>query len=235
MSFDLIESLVAGITLVMATFGLVGLFGLMAVAAFGIPPIPSEVILPFAGFLVAAGTYEFGAALAVSVAGGLVGAFAAYAVGRWWRSHLIGLGVGRLRVRTEHMDRVDGWFRQHGEATVTLTQFVPFFRGYVSYPAGAARMHPAKFALFTLFGMIPWNLALIYAGFLLGSRWSVTVAYLEPFDDLFAALLVVGVAYLILVVAGVLTFGWPPRRDRGDGLRTSATNRAGGPPVPPAQ
>jgi membrane protein DedA with SNARE-associated domain len=215
-TFSLIGSTVDAITLIMATLGLAGLFALMADESFGIPPIPSEVILPFAGFLVAEGTYSFGAALAVSVAGGLVGAYIAYAVGRWWRSRLVGLGVGRLRLRDYHLARGDRWFAQHGEVTVTLARFVPFFRSYISYPAGTARMSPTRFGLYTLLGIVPWNLALIYAGFVLGSNWSLIVTYLDPFDYAFAALIVLAVVYIALVAAGVLAPGWPPRRaDRG--------------------
>jgi membrane protein DedA with SNARE-associated domain len=232
MSFSLIESIVDVITLIMATLGLPGLFVLMADESFGIPPIPSEVILPFAGFLVADGTYSFGAALSVSLAGGLVGAFIAYAIGRWWRSRLVGLGVGRLRLRENDLARVDTWFTMHGEVTVALARFVPFFRSYISYPAGTARMSPTRFGLYTLLGTIPWNIGLIYAGFVLRSHWTEIVTYVEPFDYLFAALIGVGVLYLVLIAAGVLDQGWPPRRVRRD---VPATGRApGGTDPPPA-
>lgn len=235
MSFSLIGSLVDIITVIMATLGLPGLFVLMADESFGIPPIPSEVILPFAGFLVADGTYSFGAALAVSLAGGLVGAFIAYAIGRWWRSRLVGLGVGRLRLRENDLARVDGWFTQHGEVTVTLARFVPFFRSYISYPAGTARMNPTRFGLYTLVGTIPWNLGLIYAGFVLRSHWTVIITYVDPFDYLFAALIGLGVLYLVLIAAGVLEQGWPPRRvHRGLGTVGASPGGAEPPPAGPA-
>jgi membrane protein DedA with SNARE-associated domain len=92
-TFSFVGSSVELITLVMGALGLPGLLALMTVESFGIPPIPSEVILPFAGFLVADGTFSFGAAFSVSVVGSLLGAFAAYAIGRWWRSRLLGLGA----------------------------------------------------------------------------------------------------------------------------------------------
>ena len=214
MALQLIASIVSVITLILGTLGLPGLFALMVDESFGIPPIPSEVILPFAGFLVAEGVYSFGAAVVVSLLGGLVGAFIAYAIGRWWRSRLVGLGVGRLRLRETDLARVDGWFARHGEVTVTLARFVPFFRSYISYPAGTARMSPTRFGLYTLLGTLPWNVGLIYAGVVLGSHWAVIVAYLDPFDYLFAGLIVLGVVYLILIAAGVLEQGWPPRRTR---------------------
>jgi membrane protein DedA with SNARE-associated domain len=232
-TFSLIGTTVDVITLIMGTLGLPGLFALMAVESFGIPPIPSEVILPFAGFLVADGTYSFGAALGVSIVGGLVGAYIAYAVGRWWRSRLVGFGVGALRVREADLDRVDRWFSHHGEATVTLTRFVPLIRSYISYPAGTARMSPTRFGAYTFFGVLPWNLGLLYAGLVLGSHWSKLVNDLEPFDYAVYVLVAAGVVYLVLVAVGVLAYGWPPRR----GPRRSAP-QAGVPtpnerPAPP--
>jgi membrane protein DedA with SNARE-associated domain len=223
-TFSFIGTTVALITLVMGTLGLPGLLALMTVESFGIPPIPSEVILPFAGFLVADGTFSFGAAFGIATAGSVIGAYAAYAIGRWWRSRLVGLGVGALRLREADLDRVDRWFTAHGEATVTFARFVPLFRSYISYPAGTARMSPTRFGLYTLLGSVPWNLGLIYAGFVLGSHWGIIVGYVQPFDLVFGALLIAAIAYLALVAAEVVSPGWPPRR-----LRRSP----GTPPVPP--
>ncbi|MGD0249305.1 MAG: hypothetical protein ABSB97_00200, partial [Thermoplasmata archaeon] len=92
MTFSLIGSVVDIITTILTTVGLPGLFALMVVESIGIPPIPSEVVLPFTGFLVAEGTFSLGGSLAVALAGGLVGSFTAYAIGRWWRERITGLG-----------------------------------------------------------------------------------------------------------------------------------------------
>jgi membrane protein DedA with SNARE-associated domain len=227
-TFSFVGSSVELITLVMGALGLPGLLALMTVESFGIPPIPSEVILPFAGFLVADGTFSFGAAFSVSVAGSLIGAFAAYAIGRWWRSRLVGFGVGALRLRANDLDRVDRWFARHGEATVTLARFVPVFRSYISYPAGTARMNPVRFGLYTLLGAVPWNLGLLYAGVVLGSHWTVIVTYVQPFDLVIAALVVATVVYLALIAAGFLTRDWPPRRVR----RVAGTPPTGSGPPP---
>ena len=125
MTFSLIGSLVEGITVFLGAVGLPGLFLLMTVESFGIPPIPSEVILPFAGFLVAEGTLPLGPTIVVAIAGGLVGAFAAYAVGRWWRSRLVNFGVGQLRVREGDLVRMEDWFARHGEPTVAVARVIP--------------------------------------------------------------------------------------------------------------
>ena len=186
----------------------------MAVESFGLPPIPSEVILPFTGFLVAEGTFSFGPALAVALAGGLLGSYAAYAVGRWWRDRITGLGIGRLRLEQRHLDRVDRFFARHGEATVGFSRLVPVIRSYISYPAGTAKMEPARFGVYTLLGSVPFTLALIYAGIVLRSNWTVVSSYFSLLDYPLIALVVIVVAYIGLQIAGVFAPGWPPRRAR---------------------
>ena len=215
----LIGSVIDVITTVMTTIGIPGLLALMAVESFGIPPIPSEVILPFAGFLIAEGTFNLGWALAAALLGGLLGSYAAYAVGRWWRHRMLGLGIGHLRLQPHHLDRVDRFFARRGEMAVGLGRLVPVVRSYISYPAGTARMEPVRFGVYTLLGSVPFTLALVYAGIALGSRWQVLSSYFRYFDLPLVALVGVAVVYLILQIAGVFQPGWPPRRTR----RPSAT------------
>ena len=212
MTFSLLGIVVEAITVVMVAIGLPGLFGLMTVESFGIPPIPSEVILPFAGFLVAEGAFPLGWTIAVAIGGGLVGAFLGYAVGRWWRSRLIGFGVGQFRVRAEDLDRFERWFARRGEATVALGRTLPVVRGYISYPAGAARMSPGRFGVYTLVGSVPWTVGLVYLGMVLGANWTALWAYTVPIDIAFAVALVLAGVYAGLVALGYLRLGWPPRR-----------------------
>ena len=228
MTFSLIGTLVNVVTLIYSTIGLPGLFALMVVESFGVPPLPSEVILPFAGFLVADGTFPLDGTIVAAVAGGLLGSYIAYAVGRWWRARLAGLGVGHLRIRTTHLERMDAWFAHRGEVTVALARVVPVVRSYISYPAGTARMAPARFGVYTLVGSIPWTLGLLYAGIVLGSSWLVVSRYFEPLDIAFAVILVLAVAYVVLLAIGYLTPGWPPRRALRPVPQAS-------PPPPPAR
>jgi membrane protein DedA with SNARE-associated domain len=211
-TFSLIGTLVALIITVLATIGLVGLFALMAVESFGIPPIPSEAILPFAGFLIAEGVFPLGWTIVAALAGGLVGSFAAYAVGRWWRPRLLGLGVGYIRVRAEDLERMDRWFARRGEVTVALARVIPAVRSYISYPAGTARMDPARFGLYTLIGSTPWTLALLYAGIVLGSHWQQATAYFEPVDIVLVIVIIAAAIYVVLIATGTVTASWPPRR-----------------------
>ncbi|MGA7476179.1 MAG: DedA family protein [Thermoplasmata archaeon] len=212
MTFSLIGSVAEFITTVLTTVGLPGLFALMVVESFGLPPIPSEIILPFTGFLVAEGTFSLGGSLLAALAGGLVGSFAAYAVGRLWRERITGFGIGRLRLEARHLERMDRFFARRGELTVAVARLVPVVRAYISYPAGTARMKPVRFGAYTLLGSIPFTLALVYAGMILRSNWTAVSSYFRYIDILLVATVLFVVAYLLLQIAGVFGPGWPPRR-----------------------
>ena len=214
MTFSLVGSVADIITTVLTTVGLPGLFALMVVESFGVPPLPSEVILPFAGFLVAEGTFSLGGSLFAALAGGLVGSFAAYALGRWWRERITGLGIGRLRLEARHLDRMDRFFARRGELTVAVARLVPVVRAYISYPAGTARMKPIRFGAYTLLGSAPFTLALVYAGMVLRSHWTVVSSYFRYADIALVAVVLFVVSYLLLQIAGVFGPGWPPHRIR---------------------
>jgi membrane protein DedA with SNARE-associated domain len=226
-TFSLVGSIVGFVVLVLSSIGLPGLFALMAVESFGIPPLPSEVILPFAGFLVVQGTLSFGSTIAVAVAGGLAGSFAAYAVGRWGRHLLVDLGVGPIRLEASHLERMDRFFQRRGEVTVGLARLAPVIRSYISYPAGTARMSPTRFGIYTVLGSIPFTVAFVYAGMLLGERWNELSGYLRWFDYAAAVVVVLAVAYLALLALGWITPGWPPRWVPRAARSADATRRAG--------
>jgi membrane protein DedA with SNARE-associated domain len=210
-TFSLIGDVVSAIVWILSTIGLPGLFALMAVESFGIPPVPSEVILPFTGFLIAEGSFSWGAAMPVALVGALVGAYAAYALGRWGRHRITGIGLGSLRLEPEHLARMDRFFARRGESTVALARLVPVVRSYISYPAGTAEMEPVKFGVYTLIGSAPFTLGFVYAGFVLGSNWSKVSNTLAAFNYGAIAVIAIAVVYVALLVAGVLETGWPPR------------------------
>jgi membrane protein DedA with SNARE-associated domain len=229
-SFSLVGDVVTAVVWILSTIGLPGLFALMVVESFGLPPVPSEVILPFTGFLIAEGTFSWGAAVPIAIAGGLVGAYAAYALGRWGRHRITGMGLGALRIEPEHLARMDRFFADWGESTVALARLVPVVRSYISYPAGTAEMDPVRFGAYTLLGSTPFAVGFVYAGYLLGAHWTTVSNALAGFNDVAIALLVAGVVYIALLVAGVLEAGWPPRRRRR-GDRSGPDAPPSGPPT----
>jgi len=217
-SLPILETVVSLITTVMVTGGLAALLLLMVVESFGFPPIPSEIILPFAGFLIFSGNYSWPGAIFAAMAGGLIGSFIAYAIGRWGR-HLLERRSGLLRLDPRHLGAMDAWFARHGEGTVIVARMLPIIRSYISYPAGTARMPPTRFGIYTVIGNLPFTLGLMYAGFYLGPKWTIIESYFHIADYLAAAGIAVLVVYVALRWRGVLTEGFPPRLTRSGGSR----------------
>ena len=151
-------------------------FGALGVALLMIlenlfPPIPSEFILPFAGFLVGRGELGFLPALVASTAGSLSGALILYALGRWGGRSLI-LRYGRfLRVKEADLDRAEGWFDKYDQWVILFGRMVPGVRSVVSIPAGMLRTPFLQFVLLTTAGSAAWNALLLGAGWYLGENW----------------------------------------------------------------
>ncbi len=151
-------------------FGALGVALLMALENL-FPPIPSELILPFAGFLVARGELGFLPVLVASTAGSLFGALVLYALGRWGGRNLI-LRYGRfLRVKEADLDRAEGWFDRYDEWVVLFGRMVPGVRSVVSIPAGMLGTPFVRFVLLTTAGSAAWNALLLGAGWYLGDNW----------------------------------------------------------------
>jgi membrane protein DedA with SNARE-associated domain len=210
-SSPIVETVVNLILWVITHLGLPGLLLLMAVESFGIPPLPSEVILPFAGFLVATGALPLGGVLVAALVGGLLGSYIAYLVGRYAR-HWLTKGPEFLRLEPRHLDTMDRWFTRHGEVAVIGARLVPVIRSYISYPAGTARMEPVRFGVFSLAGAAPFTLALVYLGIELGKNWDEILPIFHVLDYVVIAFLVLAVVYLVLRWKNVLAPGWPPHR-----------------------
>jgi membrane protein DedA with SNARE-associated domain len=151
-------------------FGALGVAFLMALENL-FPPIPSELILPFAGFLVGQGELGFLPVLVASTAGSLFGALVLYALGRWGGRNLI-LRYGRfLRVKEADLDRAEGWFDRYDEWVVLFGRMVPGVRSVVSIPAGMLGTPFVRFVLLTTAGSAAWNALLLGAGWYLGDNW----------------------------------------------------------------
>ncbi len=212
MSISIVGSVVGIITTVLGTIGLAGLFALMVVESFGIPPLPSEVILPFSGFLIAEGTFSLYGTIFAALAGGLVGSFIAYAVGRWGREWITKPRPAGLRLSPEQLGRVDRWFQRRGDWVVGVARMLPIVRSYISYPAGFAEMSPTRFGIYTLLGSTPFTLALLYAGIVLRSDWGAITPWFNLLDDAAIAAIALIVIYAVLAWQGYIAWDWPPRR-----------------------
>lgn len=156
---------------VMEAIGAPGVGLLLAAEAF-FPPIPSEVILPLAGFSAQQGVLPLTAALVWSTVGSLVGALTLYAAGRGLGRERALVAWSRLPLVDEvDFERAERWFDDHGRAAVFLGRFMPLIRSLVSVPAGVARMRLVWFVPLTLVGSLAWNSLFILGGYALGREW----------------------------------------------------------------
>ncbi|SMX74992.1 membrane protein DedA, SNARE-associated domain [Brevibacterium sp. 239c] len=163
------------------------------------PPIPSELVLPLAGFTASQGSMSIVLAIVLATVGSVVGAVILWALGKW-----IGLErIARIAVKMPLVDVDDvhktvGWFDKHGDKAVFFGRMVPIFRSLISIPAGMRNMSIVKFLVLTTAGSAIWNTILIVAGFYLGENWSIVETYAGYFQTLVIVAVLVFVAVWIV-------------------------------------
>lgn len=136
------------------------------------PPIPSEIILPLAGFSASQGTFSLAAAIIWTTIGSVAGALLAYGLGRWLGPHRVRVLFDRVPLmKVEDFDKAQGWFDRHGRSSVFFGRMVPVVRCLISIPAGVARMNLAVFLLLTTGGSLVWNSIFVVGGYALGNQW----------------------------------------------------------------
>jgi membrane protein DedA with SNARE-associated domain len=142
------------------------------------PPLPSELVLPLAGFAAGRGSFSLGAALFWTTLGSVAGAVVVYLAGALLGHDRMRRLAGRIPLLgTADFDRTAVWFARHGGKAVFFGRMVPVFRSLVSVPAGVERMPFGRFLLFTTAGSLIWNTAFVVAGFLLGENWPLVERY----------------------------------------------------------
>ena len=183
---------------VISALGYLGL-ALLLVAENLFPPIPSEVVLPLAGFVVGQGDLVFWLALLASTAGSVAGALILYALGRYGGRGLVLRYGSWLHVSAEELEWAEGWFRRYGDWVVLGARVVPFARSIVSIPAGTMKMPLLRFTLLTTLGSSVWNALLIGAGVALGANWGLISGWIGSYSDA-VLILLAGAAALFLVL-----------------------------------
>jgi membrane protein DedA with SNARE-associated domain len=193
-----VGGLVGWVLDVIEALGAVGV-GLLVALESVFPPIPSEVVLPLAGFLAGQGRMGFGAVVAFATAGSLLGALVLYRLGTVLGTDRLERLADRLPLMdARDVQRADAWMVRHGSWAVLLGRMVPGVRSLVSIPAGVQRMPLWRFVLLTTVGSAVWNVLFVGLGFLLGEEWERVGAY----SDLLNYLVVGAVVLVLGVIAG---------------------------------
>jgi membrane protein DedA with SNARE-associated domain len=190
-------------------YGAVGYVGVMLAMAIesAMVPLPSELILPYAGFLVSdlsqvepltGGQWNYWIVVVVATIGNTLGSLVAYAIGAWGGRPFLERYGKYLLIRPHEIELADHFFQKYGAATAFFSRLLPIVRTFISFPAGVARMPIWTFIIYSTAGAFLWSMLLVFAGMQLGANWTDIRHALEPFD--------LGIA--ILVVAGVVLFIW---------------------------
>lgn len=168
-------------------------------------PIPAELVLPFAGFLVGDGVaiepltgqaWSYWLVVLAGTIGATVGALVAYAVGAWGGRPILERWGRYLGISAADLDRADAFFARHGEAASFFGRMIPVIRSLVSFAAGVARMPVGRFTLFTFLGSLPFTALLVFAGVQLGANWEEVGGILKRFE------------YAIVAVLAVIALAW---------------------------
>ena len=191
-----LEALFIWISGVISAMGYPGVALLMAIESCCIP-LPSEMIMPFAGWLVATGRFTlWGIALAGAI-GCVVGSIPAYYAGMYGGRALVQRYGKYFLMSAEHLDLAERFFARRGEMTVLVARLLPVVRTFIAFPAGVARMPMGKFILYTFVGSFPWCLGLGWVGMKVGENREVLSAWFHRADAVIGVLIVAAIAYFV--------------------------------------
>jgi membrane protein DedA with SNARE-associated domain len=189
-------------------YGAVGYVGVglaMAIESAMIP-LPSELVLPYAGFLVSDpsqleplthGPWNFWIVVIVATLGNTIGSVVGYSIGAWGGRPFLERWGKYLLIRPHELELADRFFQKYGPATAFFSRLMPIVRTFISFPAGVARMPLGKFILYSTLGALPWSILLAWAGVQLGGNWVQIREILQPYDLAIAVVVVLLVALFI--------------------------------------
>jgi len=175
-------------------WGYGGVFFLMALES-ALIPIPSEIIMPFAGFLVWEGRFSFASVVLWGAIGNLIGSIAAYIFGFYGGRPLLEKYGKYILISGEEIKKADDWFKKYGNFSIFISRMLPVIRTFISLPAGVARMPFWKFSLYTFLGSLPWAFVLTYLGVISGENWQNLEIYFRKFDWLIIILIISAIGW----------------------------------------
>lgn len=200
-ALDIISNLTNIIVHIISGSGYIGIFLLM-IAESALIPIPSEIIMPFSGYLVSTGKFSMTYVVAAGSIGNLVGSLIAYFVGKYVGREFV-LRYGKfVLLRKSHLEMAESYFTKYGSKSTFVSRLLPAVRTYVSLPAGVAKMDLKKFSAYTLAGSIIWNFVLTYIGIKLGQEWDSIRRYSDYFDAV----------VLIVIITAIIVYYLKKRR-----------------------
>ncbi len=199
----IVEMLSRFVIATISAMGYAGIAVTMAIESACIP-LPSEIIMPFSGYLVLTGQFSLLGVTLAGTIGNVLGSIVAYYAGVYGGRPFVERYGPYMLIRHQDLDHADRWFAKYGEAAVLISRMLPVIRTFISLPAGIARMPFWRFVVFTFVGAFPWCLLLAYIGLVMGEHWADLRQYFHQIDVVIGVVLLLGAAYF-------LRTHWPKR------------------------
>lgn len=192
--FEIISNISNWALGVIGTTGYVGIFILSALESAAIP-IPSEVVVPFSGFLASSGALNIWAVVLVATLANLMGSIVLFWIGKSGGRWILERYGKYFLIHKHDMERGDKWFNKHGNKAVFWSRMLPVVRTFISLPAGISGMRFSKFCLLTFLGSLPWNAGLALVGYKTGENWDILHDYFRSADVVIGVLMVVFIGW----------------------------------------
>ena len=173
-----------------------GVVLLMAIESACIP-LPSEIIMPFSGYLVSTGEMNLWLVGLAGAVGCVLGSIVAYYAGAWGGRPFIEKYGKYILISHHDLDLADRWFQRHGDITIFVGRLLPVIRTFIAFPAGVARMNLGRFNLYTFVGSYIWSLGLAWIGMKLGEHWNTLGVYFHRFDAAIGVILLIAVVWYV--------------------------------------
>jgi membrane protein DedA with SNARE-associated domain len=199
----MIQSIIDWLVNAISTIGYPGVFISVFLESF-FAPIPSEIILPFSGFVASTGKMNLFIVIIIATVAAYLGSLPFYFIGRWGEKPVINFinKYGKyLFIQQKDVDKVFGAFDKYGKGVVFFGRLIPMIRTLISFPAGVAKMKFARFSMYTLLGSLSWNILLTYAGYQLGDHWSVVSGWIEEYQNVI--LILIAIAIVLYIIRGI--------------------------------
>lgn len=196
MATIILSTIASWIIGVISALGYGGIVLLMAIESANIP-LPSEIIMPFSGFLVAKSELNLWLVGLAGAVGCVVGSIFSYFLGAWGGRPLVEKYGKYILISHHDLDLADRWFSRYGEAIVFFARLLPVIRTFISFPAGISRMNFPRFVIYSFLGSLPWTLFLAFLGQKLGDNWESLRRYFHGLDWVILGLIIVGIVWWI--------------------------------------
>jgi membrane protein DedA with SNARE-associated domain len=192
----LTELIIKYCTSLIDTTGYIGVMLLMILESM-IAPVPSEAVMPFAGFLIFEGKFTWAGVAFFSTLGSLIGSTVSYYIGFYGGKPLVEKFGKYLLLDKHHLELTESFFGKYGDPTVFISRFIPVVRHLISIPAGVGRMNIVKFLIYTTVGAFTWNTFLTYVGYVLKDNWDTVKQYTHYADYVIVLVILGAVGYFI--------------------------------------